>query len=136
MAKKHLSWEEFDQLMEDIYQHYRGQKITKIIGITRGGLIPAVKLSHRLNIPMDTLCWQSKDGENNKQLYKIIKMAVEEDMETILFIDDICDSGLTIEEISEFAQNIRFTTLLTKTQLPEFSPKIIGDEWVVFPWEK
>ena len=29
-----------------------------IIGITRGGLVPAVMLSHMTNIPMHTLCVQ------------------------------------------------------------------------------
>ena len=66
-----------------------------IIGITRGGLVPSVMLSHMTNIPMHTLCvqlgaegleentesncWMAEDAYNNKK---------------ILIIDDINEAEM------------------------------------------
>lgn len=134
MIKQRLDWNQADDLIKDIASHYKYDKITRIIGISRGGLIPAVRLSHLLNIPMETLNWQTRDGEK-KQYFKLLNIAKYEDISTTLFVDDICDSGATLEEISKFVPDAVFATLVTKNQLPEFSPKMIGDEWIIFPWE-
>ena len=54
MTKKYYSWDEIDECMEmlslDIMKS--GVNFNKIYGIKRGGLIPAVMLSHILNTPI------------------------------------------------------------------------------------
>lgn len=71
-----------------------GREFDYIIGLNRGGLIPAVVLSHRLDIPMIALNFQTRDSKfrsidsNTKQL--LLNKAV-------LVVEDIVDSGKTIE---------------------------------------
>lgn len=103
-----LSWDNIDRDCDKI-----AMKILKsewrpdyIVGITRGGLTPAVILSHLLDVPMYTLkvtlrngteedcdhnCWMPEDAVGYG------KMGALEDTPTnILIVDDINDSGATI----------------------------------------
>ena len=132
-----MSWGDFNEAVEEIAEEYRGQLITKIVGISRGGLPLAVKLSNLLDIPMTVLEWQTRDGsvQDRNKLAEL----VGGDLSTTLFVDDICDSGETIKQIQELSGgNTRWSTLINKKEnIVEFSPNnfIGGDEWIVFPWE-
>ena len=55
MQKQKMSWDSFDMLSDQIIENYRDVGIKKIVGLTRGGLPLAVKISNVLGIPMETL---------------------------------------------------------------------------------
>ena len=121
-----------------------------IVGVTRGGLVPAVKLSQYLDIPMhalgkdETNCWMSEDAYNGKN---------------ILVLDDINDTGFTIGQIkldwrtschpnddrwlNTWGHNVRFATCIhNEASDQEVSyygisiNKFENPEWCVFPWEE
>ena len=66
-----------------------------IVGITRGGLVPAVLLSHTTDIPMKTLCVQlESDGlEANTERNAIMAKHALKEYKKILIIDDINRGG-------------------------------------------
>ena len=69
-----------------------------IIGISRGGLIPAVLLSHRKpNSQVFTVGVKSYDGTNRGQdtIYQHPTIEQLKQFETLYLVDDICDTGLT-----------------------------------------
>lgn len=76
-----------------------------IVGLTRGGLIPATMLSHYMNVPMHTLDVQLRDGVDNgseSNLWMAEDAFGYEHGEShvfkrhnILIIDDINDQGST-----------------------------------------
>ena len=80
-----------------------------IVGLTRGGLIPATMLSHYMNVPMHTLDVRLRDGVDNgseSNLWMAEDAFGYEDGEShvskrhnILIIDDINDQGSTINWI-------------------------------------
>ena len=88
-----------------------------IVGITRGGLIPAVMISQYLNIPMHTLGVSLRDGSGGESNLWMAEEAFgyvpkedrgESDTETdpafrknILIVDDINDTGATIAWIKK-----------------------------------
>ena len=53
VEKRYLTWDQVDNLVDIIAAQVRKEfsNTTHIYGIPRGGLIPAVMLSHKLNIP-------------------------------------------------------------------------------------
>ena len=118
MAKKiFCEWSTVEDLVVDL-----SKKIPKdikfIYGLKRGGLIPAVMLSHMTGITMINDCssynaWQ------------------------ILIVDDICDSGKTLSEM--LAPNP--TAVLhykphTANITPNFyASKFGSNDWIVYPWE-
>ena len=118
-----------------------------IVGLARGGLIPAVKLSHYLDIPI----WSLNKEESN--------LWIPEDAlegKKILVIDDINDTGLTIRNLKkEWSEsrgdwdqifhvgNVKFAVLINNEasdETVEYSGfsinKFENPQWCVFPWEE
>ncbi len=150
-----------------------------IVGLTRGGLVPAIMFSHYMNIPMQTLnvslrdsnvgpesnLWMAEDafGYVTQDTIPVPADAVRSDpalRKNILIVDDINDSGATLNWIIEDWQsgclpndptwtdvwnnNVRFAVMVnneaSEFKTPDYVGKIINkaerDEWVVFPWEE
>ena len=121
MEKFYVTWEEIEELVDLLAKQIAqsGYQIEYIFGLQRGGLIPAVLLSHKLGIPMT----QELTRQNT------------------LIVDDICDSGETFKEFFlEYPHSI-FACLHFKPHTscfkPEFSSnKFLSDAWIVYPWER
>ena len=45
VEKLFVTWDEVDQLVFKLYKQLKDQDIDKVVGISRGGLIPGVMLS-------------------------------------------------------------------------------------------
>ena len=118
----------------------QGRTFSLIVGVERGGLIPAVHLSHLLDTPMDTLLWQTRDGAF-KEKDKTSMSAVIGAGGDILVIDDINDSGTTLSEIDQCYGRIT-TAALTERASSKHKCNYVGMpiyqdiDWVIFPWEQ
>ena len=132
-SKKIYTWEEYNA---DI--HYLASTIEStykpscIVGIARGGIIPAVHLSHLLNSPLHIKYWQTRDG-GKRDLTPIPDRA--------LIVDDICDSGLTFSSVVKACAHGEFKTAAifesaTAEYTVDFCINDNNEEWVVFPWEQ
>lgn len=84
-----------------------------IVGINRGGLTPAVMMSHFMNVPMFTLDIQLRDHTRAPESNPMMPLDAM-DGKQILIVDDINDSGATFNWIvndwtmalsPEFVQN-------------------------------
>lgn len=126
-----------------------------IIGLSRGGLVPAVFLSHQLNIPMlvADVTHELSMGDNIASHSNTIP-TIPKNIKSILVVDDIVDSGNTILALYE---NLKTDATLTVAALyvkvlaedylidntcPRFNGCIAAnvippdnDEWIDFPWE-
>lgn len=119
-----------------------------IVGIGRGGLVPAVYISHELQVPMLSIDHSSKvSGFADELLSKVAGKSV--DGTRLLFVDDINDSGGTIAYIrkllSDFGcnkENLRFAVLMDNIRSQarvDYTAEVIDraqdKRWFVFPWE-
>jgi len=119
-----------------------------IIGIGRGGLVPAVYISHQLDVPMLSIDHSAKvPGFADELLGKVAAMSAEG--RRLLFVDDINDTGGTIEHIRTLlagqgcdAGNLRFAMLInnvrSRATAEIWAQEIDRDQdkrWFVFPWE-
>lgn len=131
-----IKWELFDMMIADIADRYEEEGIKRIVGLSRGGLPIGVALSNKMGIPFIPLEWQTRDGKV-KDVNKLLMIKGCYDPKEVLFVDDICDSGLTIDQIKEYVPNSRWATLVNKIPKHiEFETLLIEDDrWVVFPWE-
>ena len=128
-----------------------------IVGISRGGLVPANLISQYLDIPMATLMVSLRDGG-----IKVSDCGMSEDAyngQNILVVDDINDQGSTIAWIKQdwqssclpgetqwqkvWGQNVRFATLTNNLASKEDVDyaywevnKAEEDCWLVYPWEE
>jgi hypoxanthine phosphoribosyltransferase len=120
-----------------------------IVGMTRGGLVPAVMMSNSTGIKMYALDVRFRDvtKDNNPESNK--KMAADAYAgKNILILDDINDSGRTFQWIKDdwnikWGTNVR-TAALVDNGSSNFGEvdytaleinKMEKDVWVVFPWE-
>ena len=145
-----IDWAEADELTTHVAAQlsYPENLPDCIVGLARGGLIPAVCLSHKLGLPMEVISLSLRDGQvsSDKDLLEAQLINLDK-YNNIAIVDDICDSGKTMHALdirlnARGHSNIKWCTLLHKTSAL-FQPKIIGEvineidesDWVVFPWE-
>jgi hypoxanthine phosphoribosyltransferase len=119
-----------------------------LVGIGRGGLVPAAFLSHRLDINM--LSVDVSSGEAGFADELLVKLAGKlRAGQRILIVDDINDSGGTIAMLraalaaeSHGAERLRVAVLLSnvrsRAEADYWSRTIdrkTDKRWFVFPWE-
>tara|TARA_B100000780_G_scaffold87715_1_gene60354 strand:+ start:153 stop:770 length:618 start_codon:yes stop_codon:yes gene_type:complete len=116
ISKIYLSWEDVKLAVKDLCTKIRFDQpnIDSVHGIPRGGLIPAVLISHELGIP-----YVQAVGKNT------------------LVVDDICDSGVTLEN----GPGVYTAVLHYKPHTSCFQPSMWseiheGNEWIIYPWER
>ena len=132
-----MTYNEVVDYCNDISDRLIAYNPTLIVGIARGGLIPAVHLSHALNLPMQTLLWQTRDGSTQERNPAVDKAIAEG--EVVVFVDDINDSGRTFTEIKEH-YNAGITACIIEKMHSEFQCDVTGgrtdsERWIEFPWE-
>jgi uncharacterized protein len=122
--KKQYSWQWVEEQINKIGDHLESiETPTFVTGVPRGGLIPAVILSHKFNIPFIGLETATLLPKTNKK--------------KILLVDDISDSGKTLEELHKHGF---ITSTLATRDTTSYLPNVTGetiydDTWLVFPWE-
>lgn len=129
MNKRVVSWDEYQGLVGKIARDIviSGWRPDYIVGITRGGCLPAVMLSHYFDVPCETLkvslrdhsstesnTWMAEDalGSQSRERFVADENDVGSILETasglleegdnfknILIVDDMNDSGATINWI-------------------------------------
>lgn len=117
-----LTWSEVDRVVRDFVCLYRDTPLSMraegVYGEARGGLIPAVMLSHYLQIPL--LKERPASG-------------------VYLWVDDIVDSGETVEiaVATEKAISIKWAICQKARSRVHVNHGIFidNDKWVIFPWE-
>ena len=120
MEKEFYTWDNFEKDCDSLVRVIKesNARFKNIYGIPRGGLIPAVRLSHKLDIPL----LSDKDIITKETL----------------IIDDIADSGNTLAKLRDDIDTLTTATLFySKNSI--FKPTHycrIKNKWVIFPWEE
>ena len=115
-----------------------------IISVNRGGCVPGIYLSHYIDKPHEVINIELRDSNKEPDLNSIKEKISQ--FRSVLIIDDINDSGKTIDVIKDSSKNlitnIHFAVLINKSQSTskvEFYGKTVdsklNDYWYVFPWE-
>lgn len=147
--KKSYNWRYIHKACDKIAEELYEADIDCIVGLSRGGLIPAVILANNLGIrevfSIGVASYdQMQPGEisvyqnlpiNNEQLIQSTK---------ILVVDDISDKGNTFKHVTKFLReqytaDITTASIFTKPKtafIPDlFYHQAPDRQWIVFPWE-
>jgi len=116
-----------------------------IVGIARGGIIPASILTDLLKTQITTTIrieFYLDIAQPNIQPTLKQPLTVPVNGKKILIVDDISDSGQSLKIAKQHltekgATEIKIATLYTKTttQIPPDYVEKTTNNWVVFPWE-
>jgi hypoxanthine phosphoribosyltransferase len=135
------SFEKFSEDIQSLIKQIRESNTNYdyVVGIKRGGLIPATCLSHALKIPLYSFTWSTRDFP-----YQEKHSSVLQPLSKILLVDDICDSGETLIKIKELFSfcNIDTAVLLYNedqvhipTYYAEKFSRLNQKEFIDFWWE-
>jgi xanthine phosphoribosyltransferase len=135
-----LSWDELHRDTRALARQLidSGRQWQGIIGIARGGLVPAAILARELDIRlMDTLCIASyaHDRQGEPQILK----AASGDGDGFLLVDDLVDSGVTARIARELLPRAALATVYAKpngkSAADYWQREFAQDRWIHFPWD-
>jgi xanthine phosphoribosyltransferase len=166
MNKIYYTWQDIEHHTQEILRqiHADTWRPDYVVGLTRGGLVPANLISQYLGCRMETLKVSLRDHTECESNLWMAEDAFGHEMErpkNILIVDDINDTGATLNYIREdwpsgcfpdnprwtevWGSNVRVAVLVdnesSKSGIPvSYSAvdlnKAEQDSWIVFPWEE
>ena len=135
MSNIDIDLEKFQQLAYSCYVQVKDNKYDGILCILNGGLYLADFLSKKMNLPIATINFKSYEEEKQKEL-KLLSYSIFI-KGYYLIVDDIYDTGKTIERVKEFyGNNFDEIVLVSKNKKIKHGYYHSTNEWVDFFWEK
>ena len=166
MNKIYYTWSDVEHHTQEILRkiHADAWRPDYVVGLTRGGLVPANLISQYLGCRMETLKVSLRDDTECESNLWMAEDAFGHEMDQpkrILIVDDINDTGATLNYIREdwpsgcfpdnprwtevWGSNVRVAVLVdnesSKSEIPvSYSAVDINkaeqDSWIVYPWEE
>lgn len=166
MKITYYSWKDIENQTQEILRQIgnSGWRPDYVVGLTRGGLVPANMISQYLEVPMETLKVSLRDSNLCESNLWMAEDAFGYELDrpkNILIVDDINDSGATLNWIRQDWQsgclpnnerwatvwnnNVRIAVLVDNQSsnselLIDYSAvevnKLDDPQWIVFPWEE
>ncbi|WP_337459425.1 xanthine phosphoribosyltransferase [Oceanicola sp. S124] len=118
-----------------------------VVAITRGGMAPAMIVARELDIrTVDTISVKSyhsgggkADERRTAEVLKSPDPEIMGDGEGILIIDDLVDTGKTLELVRSLYPKAHVATVYAKpqgrAQVQTFITEVSQDTWIFFPWD-
>ncbi len=145
---EYVSWSDIENMIDNLARQIEksGFKVDVIVGILRGGIIPAKLISDELgveDIGVIEIKFYKGIGERGHKPYLRQPLTLSVKEKNVLIVDDVSDTGLTlnlaVNVVNLYSpKKLRTATLYIKPwtkMIPDYYSKI-SDKWIVFPWEK
>jgi hypoxanthine phosphoribosyltransferase len=134
-----LDWDDIENLVKKTVLKIKknNKKYDLIIGIKKGGIIPAILISRELDIKDIEFIIIRKD-----KIFKINKFY--KGIKYLLIIDEIYDTGKTFSIVNEYFKRFEleydYACLVSRYRIPDNNKIVIGKvlnhkKWIIFPWE-
>ena len=113
-----------------------------VVAITRGGMAPAMIIARELDIrTVDTISIKSYDHQEQSEavVLKAPDAEIIGDGDGILIIDDLVDTGKTLEVVKARYPKAHIATVYAKPKgrpmVDTFITEVSQDTWIFFPWD-
>ncbi len=117
-----------------------------VIGVTRGGLVPAAIVARELGIRVvETVCVASYDYGTQGEISVLKEINTQtpgidgDDGEGVLIVDDLADTGKTGRAVRAMLPKAHFATVYVKPEgqplVDTFVTEVSQDTWIYLPWD-
>ena len=142
-----IPWEEFHRDARALCQDLTHTRTaSRILAIARGGLIPAGIIARELDLrEIQVVCVKSyvtgtgSTQANQRGAVQILSPLPEGDGSGWLVVDDLADTGATIQAIRTHLPNAAYAAVYTKPEgkgsLDHFVVEVPQTSWIHFPWD-
>ena len=140
-----VSWEQFHRDARALaWRLSAAGPFHTVVGITRGGLVPAAVVARELGIRVvETVSVSSYDYDKQGeiQVLKPISAAIagENGGAGVLIVDDLVDTGATARVVREMMPKAHFATVYAKPAgrplVDTFVTEVSQDTWIYLPWD-
>ncbi|MBY5970957.1 Xanthine phosphoribosyltransferase [Pseudooceanicola marinus] len=149
----HVSWDQIHRDSRalawrlDNHGPLEGGAWKAVVAITRGGMAPAMIVARELDIrTVDTISVKSyhsgggkADQRREAEVLKSPDPEMMGDGTGILIIDDLVDTGKTLELVRTLYPKAHVATVYAKPQgrpqVETFITEVSQDTWIFFPWD-
>ncbi len=129
----HVSWDQLHRDARALSWRLDGQgpgtgAWKAVVAITRGGMAPAMIVARELDIrTVDTISLVGSE------------MCIRDSGSGVLVIDDLVDTGKTLEAVRSIMPKAHVATIYAKplgrNQVDTYITEVSQDTWIFFPWD-
>ena len=143
----HVSWDQLHRDARALAWRLDGQGPDNgawraVVAITRGGMAPAMIIARELDIRVvDTISVKpyNYQAQSEPIIIKTPDASVVQDGTGVLIIDDLVDTGKTLEVVRKSMPKAHVATIYAKpmgrAQVDTFITEVSQDTWIFFPWD-
>jgi xanthine phosphoribosyltransferase len=143
----HVSWDQLHRDARALAWRLQGQGPDNgawraVVAITRGGMAPAMIVARELDIRIvDTISVKSYNHQTQDEprVIKSPNMDYIGDGTGVLVVDDLVDTGRTLEVVRAHMPKAHVATVYAKPQgrpqVETFITEVSQDTWIFFPWD-
>jgi len=143
----HVSWDQMHRDARALAWRLDGKgpdggQWRAVVGVTRGGLVPAAIVARELDIRVvDTVSVKSYNHQTQAapHVIKFPQAALMGDGAGILIVDDLVDSGKTLEVVRALYPRAHYATVYAKPSgkpmVDTYVTEVSQDTWIFFPWD-
>jgi xanthine phosphoribosyltransferase len=143
----HVSWDQIHRDARALAWRLQGRGPDQgnwkaIVAVTRGGMIPAMIVSRELDLRVvDTISVKSyaHQAQTVAQVTKSPQADLMGDGTGILIVDDLVDTGKTLDLVRRLYPQAHFATVYAKPSgrpmVDTYITEVSQDTWIFFPWD-
>ncbi|GAW33453.1 xanthine phosphoribosyltransferase [Roseovarius sp. A-2] len=142
----HVSWDQLHRDARALAWRLQGEAPEggwrAVVAITRGGMAPAMIVARELDIrTVDTISVKSYNHQTQTEpvVIKSPDMEIMGDGAGVLIVDDLVDTGRTLEVVRQHLPRAHVATVYAKpmgrAQVETFITEVSQDTWIFFPWD-
>ncbi len=140
-----VSWDQFHRDARALAWRLSGVgPFTSVVGITRGGLVPAAVVARELGIRViETVSIASYeyDKQGKIDVLKVIAPHIigADGGAGVVVVDDLVDTGSTLRIVREMMPKAHYATVYAKPQgrplVDTYITEVSQDTWIYLPWD-
>ena len=142
----HVSWDQLHRDARALAWRLQGNAPEDgwraVVAITRGGMAPAMIVARELDIRMvDTISVKSYNHQTQSEprVIKSPDMEIVGDGDGVLIVDDLVDTGKTLEVVRKHMPKAHVATVYGKPMgrdmVDTYVTEVSQDTWIFFPWD-